>query len=83
MKNAFYLAKSTSQSNGDLKGDIAKERRRDQFGDRDSAIKDGFTKPLQTASVSVCLALSSVWRFFMHHLLEYNMGNFPVKQKQK
>lgn len=25
MKNAFYWAKPTSQSNGDLKGDIARE----------------------------------------------------------
>lgn len=45
VKNAFYLAKSTSQSNGDLKGDLSREwGRGGQFGDRDSAIRDGFCR---------------------------------------
>lgn len=54
MKNAFYLAKSTSQSNGDLKGNIASVRRRDPIWWQGLNNQRQVHQTLQTASVSQC-----------------------------
>lgn len=53
MKNTFYLAKSTSQSNEDLKGDLAREEGSTQFGNRNSAIKNG-----SVGAREICKAIS-------------------------
>lgn len=83
VKNAFYLAKSTWIKWG-FKRWHRKGRRRDPIWWQGlSNQRRVHQTPPDCKCFTVCLALSPMWTFFMDHLLEYNMGNFPVKQKQK